>query len=102
MAGTDSAIRSEPAEVADIVQQVKLPTHFMLAKMSSWQGGKTETNQTSSVEPKQGLNARCSAEFLYNCQRLGTRTDRKSRWHYTFIPGRRFTLATITSFIAST
>ena len=66
------------------------------------EGRKNETNQTSSVGPKRGHNARCSGEFLYNCQRLGTRTGRKSRWHYTFIRRHRFTLATITSFIAST
>jgi hypothetical protein len=68
---------------------------------------KNEPEGTGGKKPKRiklvrGRDARCSGEFLYNCQRLGTRTGRKSRWHYTFIRRRGFTPATITSLVAPT
>jgi hypothetical protein len=72
--------------------------HFMFPKMSRRDGGK----KPKRIKLVRGRDARCSGEFLYNCQRLGTRTGRKSRWHYTFIRRRGFTPATITSLVAPT
>jgi hypothetical protein len=72
--------------------------HFMFPKMSRRGRGK----KPKRIKLVRGRDARCSGEFLYNCQRLGTRTGRKSRWHYTFIRRRGFTPATITSLVAPT